>query len=448
MFDSISTSFKTTINKLRFSDDQKALKKATEHLKKSLLKADVHFKVTKELIANIEKQTKETHIGKDNFIKVIRSNLLSILQTKGNQGFVYSSSGLTNVLMIGLQGSGKTTTSGKLAHYLKGRGKKVLLCACDLQRLAAIEQIKQIATQIEVDLYFDESQKNPVEIAKKAQEKAKKEHYDVLIIDTAGRISIDDELMDELENISNAIKPDEKFYVADSLTGQDASKNADNFNSKIGISGVILSKYDGDSKGGIAISIAKQVQVPLRFIGTGEKTQDFEVFLPDRIVSRILGEGDMEGLGEKASIAMKDQDVKNITRKMKKGTFNFNDFVGQIESIKKMGNLKSLVSMMPGMGDMKDKIANIDLDNSKEVKVLKSAVDSMTPKERENPELLMKNNTRKRRIASGAGLETSDINSMIKQFKQSSKMAKKLAGGGMKNIESMMASMGNKPRGY
>jgi len=448
MFDAISTSFKTTINKLRFSDDEIALNKALGHLKKSLLKADVHFKVVKELILNIEKDTKQAHIGKDNFINAIKNNLLSILNTAGKQGFVYSSSGLTSVLMIGLQGAGKTTTTGKLASYLKARGKKVLLCACDLQRLAAVEQLKQIASDIEVDIFFNENEKNPTKIAQMAQEKAKSEHYDVLIIDTAGRISIDEELMNELEDVSKAINPDEKFYVADSLSGQDASKNADNFNKKIGISGVILSKYDGDSRGGIAISIAKQVQVPLRFIGTGEKMQDFEIFLPDRIVSRILGEGDIEGLSEKASLVMNTQDVKNITKKMKKGQFNFNDFVEQIESIKKMGSLKSLVSMMPGMGDMKDKIANIDLDNSKEIKVLKASVSSMTPKERENPELLMKNNTRKRRIASGAGLEVSDINSMLKQFKQSSKMAKKLAGGGMKNLESMMANMNAKPKGY
>jgi signal recognition particle subunit SRP54 len=345
--------------------------------------------------------------------------------------------------MIGLQGSGKTTTSSKLAYYLKQRNKKVLLCACDLQRLAAVEQLKQLALEIEVDIFFDEGEKDPAKIAKKAQQKAKDEQYDVLIVDTAGRISIDDELMNELENVSNTINPDEKFYVADSLTGQDASKNAINFNEKIKITGVILTKHDGDSKGGTAISIAQLVQVPLRFLGIGEKPQDFEVFIPDRIVSLLVGEGDIEGLSEKASTIMNDTDMKNISKKMKKGQFNFNDFLEQIENISKMGNLKSMLSMMPGMGNIKEKLANVDLDNSKEIKVLKCAVSSMTPKERENPDLLMKNNSRKRRIAMGAGIETSDVNKMLKQFKQSSKMAKKLSGGGMKNLESMMANMGN-----
>jgi signal recognition particle subunit SRP54 len=443
MFDVISNSFKSTINKLRFSDDEKALKKALDFLKKSLLKSDIHFKVVKELISNIEKDTKLTQIGKESFLKAVKKNLLNILHTAGNQGFVYSNTGLTTVLMIGLQGSGKTTTSSKLAYYLKQRNKKVLLCACDLQRLAAVEQLKQLALEIEVDIFFDEGEKDPAKIAKKAQQKAKDEQYDVLIVDTAGRISIDDELMNELENVSNTINPDEKFYVADSLTGQDASKNAINFNEKIKITGVILTKHDGDSKGGTAISIAQLVQVPLRFLGIGEKPQDFEVFIPDRIVSLLVGEGDIEGLSEKASTIMNDTDMKNISKKMKKGQFNFNDFLEQIENISKMGNLKSMLSMMPGMGNIKEKLANVDLDNSKEIKVLKCAVSSMTPKERENPDLLMKNNSRKRRIAMGAGIETSDVNKMLKQFKQSSKMAKKLSGGGMKNLESMMANMGN-----
>jgi signal recognition particle subunit SRP54 len=443
MFDSISKSFKNTINKLRFSDDEKALKKALDFLKKSLLKSDVYFKVVKQLLENIEKDTKSGVIGKDNFINAIKNNLLDILNTAGNQGFIYSNTGLTTVAMIGLQGAGKTTTTGKLAYYLKQRNKKVLLCACDLQRLAAVEQLRQIATDIEVDIFFDEVEKDPSKIAQKAQQKAKKEQYDVLIIDTAGRISIDDVLMDELKNILNVINVDEKFYVADSLSGQDASKNAINFNEKIGISGIILTKHDGDSKGGIAISIASQVQVPLRFIGTGEKVQDLEVFIPNRIVSLLLGEGDLEGLSEKASVVMSDNDAKNIAKKMKKGQFNFNDFLSQIESIKKMGNLQSMLSMMPGMGNIKEQLANVDLDNSKEIRVLKSAVNSMTPKERENPDLLMKNNTRKRRIAIGAGIDTADVNKMLKQFKHSSKMAKKLAGGGMKNLESMMANMSN-----
>ena len=448
MFEGITDSLKSTINKIRFSDDEKALTKALDHLKKTLLKADVHFKIVKDFVAQTEAETKAKGIGKENFIQVIRAQLLNILRTAGNQGFVYSPSGLTTVLMMGLQGSGKTTTCGKLANYLKERNKKVLLCACDLQRLAAIEQLKQIAGDLGVDVYFEENEQDPTKIVANAHAKAKKEHYDVLIIDSAGRISIDDALMDELDNISKSISLDEKFYVADSLTGQDASKNALNFHEKIGITGVLLSKYDGDSKGGIAISIAQQVGVPLRFLGIGEKMQDFEVFLPERILSRLLGEGDIEGLSEKAATVMDEGEVKTLTKKMKKGKFNFNDFVEQLENVKKMGSLKSLVSMMPGLGNMKEQLANVDLEGSREVIILKAAVNSMTPTERENPDLLMKNNSRKRRIALGSGIETSDVNRLLKQFSQSAKMMKKLSGGGMKSLESMMAQMGNTKRPF
>ena len=450
MFETLSESFKGAINKLRFSDDEKALKKALDQLKKSLLKSDVHFKVVKELIANIERDTKKSSIGKDNFLKAIEDNLLGVLQTAGHQGFVYAPQGVTTVLMMGLQGSGKTTTSGKLAYHLKQRNKKVLLCACDLHRLAAVEQLKQIASQIEVDIFYDEDSQNIADIAKKAKAKATKEQYDVLIIDSAGRIAIDEPLMNELITLEKTVQPNEKFYVADSLTGQEASKNATIFNEKVGISGVILTKYDGDSKGGIAISIAHQVKIPLRFIGSGEKMPDLEAFLPDRIVSRLLGQGDIEGLSEKASLVVKEQEIKKITKKMKKGQFNFNDYLQQIENVKKMGSLKSLVSMIPGMDKgLKSQIADLDLDNSKEIKVLKSAINSMTPKERENPDLLMKNNTRKRRIANGAGIDIIEVNRLLKQMHHASKMAKKLSGGNMKNLESMMSQMsaGGRPRG-
>jgi signal recognition particle subunit SRP54 len=298
--------------------------------------------------------------------------------------------------MTGLQGSGKTTTTGKLANYLKRKKKKVLVVAADLQRLAAVEQLRQITAQVEVELYEDESTKNPVEVVTAALEKANNSLYDVVLIDTAGRLAIDDELMNELEDVKKAASPDEIFYVADSLTGQDAVRTATTFKEKIGIDGVILSKYDGDSKGGVALGLASQVQVPLRFIGSGEKMEDLEVFLPDRVVNRLMGFGDIEGLAEKTSSAIDEKQAKRLTKKIQKGKFNFNDFLEQMESMKKMGSMKSLIGMIPGMGNMSKALKDFDLENSSELKNIKAMVSSMTMKERENPDLL--NNSRKQRM--------------------------------------------------
>ncbi|MCP4969142.1 MAG: signal recognition particle protein, partial [Arcobacter sp.] len=341
MFDSLTGSIKNAVNKIRHKDDVASLKKAITELKKSLLKADVHHKTTKELILAIETETKRNGIGQDSFLKALQTELANVLTTKGNQGFVFSSTPPTTILMTGLQGSGKTTTTGKLANYLKLRKKKVLVAAADLQRLAAVEQLKQISAQIEVDIYFDDNEKDPIKIAKAAQEKARKELYDVLLIDTAGRLAIDNELMDQLDDIKKAVSPDEIFYVADSLTGHDATKTASTFKEKIGIDGVILSKYDGDTKGGVAISIAHQVGVPLRFIGIGEKMPDLEVFIPDRIVSRLMGAGDIEGLAEKASSVIDEKKAKEVSKKIKKGEFNFNDFLDQLSMMSKLGSMKS-----------------------------------------------------------------------------------------------------------
>ena len=349
MFDSITGSIKNAVNKIRHKDDVTSLKKATLELKKSLLKADVHHKTTKELVTAIELETKRIGIGQDSFIDALKSELIKILTTEGNQGFVFSNTPPTTILMTGLQGSGKTTTTGKLATYLKQRKKKVLVAAGDLQRLAAVEQLKQIATQIEVDVYFDDNETNPIKIALAAKEKATKEHYDVLLIDTAGRLAIDEELMTQLKEVRDAVNPDEIFYVADSLTGHDATKTATSFKEQIGIDGVILSKYDGDTKGGVALSIASQVGVPLRFIGTGEKMPDLEVFIPDRIVSRLLGLGDIEGLAERTSAVIDEKKAKEVSRKIKKGEFNFNDFLDQLAMMSKLGSMKSIIGMIPGL---------------------------------------------------------------------------------------------------
>ncbi len=447
MFDTLTSSFKGAIDKIRFYDDEKALKKALTELKKSLLKADVHHKVVKELLSIVEKETKKNGIGKENFLKALQNELTKILTAKGNQGFVFASKPPTVVLMIGLQGSGKTTTTGKIAHFLKEqKKKKIMVVAGDLQRLAAVEQLRQITEQIGVTLIADENS-TPTKIVKEALNKAKKELYDVVLIDTAGRLAIDNELMEELAQIKKVANPDELFYVADAMTGMDAVRTAQTFKDKIGITGVILSKYDGDSKGGVALGIAHQVGVPLRFIGAGEKMPDLEQFIPDRIVSRLMGAGDLESLAEKTANIIDEKKAKQLTKKIKKGKFNFNDFLEQMESMKKLGSMKSIMSMIPGMSAMAKQIGDMDLDNSQEIKQIKALINSMTPKERENPDLL--NNTRKRRLAKGAGLSQMQVNRVLKQFKNAGKMAKQLSGkGGMKQMQEMMKNMkgGGVPR--
>jgi signal recognition particle subunit SRP54 len=437
VFEALSDSFKSAINKIRFADDEKSLKKALDTLKKSLLKADVHHKVVRDLVKEVEIETKKQGIGKDSFLRALKNALTDTLTAPGNQGFVFASKPPTVALMCGLQGSGKTTTTVKLASFLKQKKKKVLVAAADLQRLAAVEQLRQLCEQNDIDLYYDENEKDPVKVAKGALSKAKEGLYDVLLVDTAGRLAIDEELMQELKAVKAAIEPDEIFYVADSLTGQDAVRTASTFHDNMGITGVILTKYDGDSKGGVALGIAKQVGIPLRFIGTGEKIPDLEQFLPDRIVTRLMGEGDLLTLAEKTADIMDEKEARQMTSKIKKGQFNFNDFLAQLESMKKLGSMKSLMGMIPGMASMASKIGDMDLENSKEIRHIKAMISSMTPKERENPALL--NNSRKKRIAMGAGLSQTEVNRFLKQFQNAAKMAKKFSGKkGMKDLEALM----------
>jgi signal recognition particle subunit SRP54 len=441
MFSTLTDSFTNAIKKIRFHDDEKALSKALNELKKNLLKADVNHKVVKELIQKVELETKKAGIGKDQFLEALRKVLNELLDVGGNKGFVFASNPPTVILMTGLQGSGKTTTTGKLATYLKNKQKKVLIVAADLQRLAAVEQLRQITSQIEVELYEDEATKNPVEVVKAALKYANSKIFDVVLIDTAGRLAIDDELMEELHAVKEVASPDEIFYVADSLTGQDAVRTATTFKEKIGIDGVILSKYDGDAKGGVALGLSSQVKVPLRFIGMGEKMEDLEVFLPERIVNRLMGFGDIEGLAEKTANMIDEKQAKKLTKKIQKGKFNFNDFLEQMEQMKKMGSMSSIMGMIPGMGNMSKAIKDFDFENSSELRNIKAMVSSMTKKERENPDLL--NNSRKQRIAKGCGLELVEINRMIKQFKNAGKMAKKFSGkNGMKQLQSMMGQAG------
>ena len=444
MSDTLTDSFKNAIGKIRFHDDEKALKNALNELKKSLLKSDVHFKVVKELLQKVEKETKERGIGKGTFMKALENNLTKILTAPGHFGFVFAKTPPTVVLMVGLQGSGKTTTTAKLANYLKQmKKKKVLMVAGDLQRLAAVEQLKQLAEANELDIYFEENGTDPVDIAKKGVEVAKNKFYDVVIVDTAGRLAIDTELMNQVKAVKEVTKPDEIFYVADSMTGQDALRTAKTFDENLDITGVILTKFDGDSKGGVALSIAHQVQKPLRFIGTGEKIPDLEVFIPERITSRIMGAGDIESLVEKTNAIIDEKEAKKISKKIKKGEFNFEDFLTQLESMKKLGSMKNLISMIPGMGQYSQALKEMDLENSSEIKKIKAMISSMTPKERKQPDLL-KANSRKRRIAKGAGLSIQEVNKILKQFQNAAKMAKKFANKkGIPNINDLMKQMGH-----
>ena len=438
MFEFIGESLKSAVNKLKFVDDEKALKSALETLKKALLKADVYHKVTKDIVEAVANDMKAGPIGQKQFLDSIKKTLTSILSApNASSAFIFAPKPPTVVLMCGLQGGGKTTSTAKLANYLKTRGKKVLIAACDLQRLAAVTQLEQLCSANELDFFSIEGENKAINVAKGALNKANSELYDVLLLDTAGRLAIDSALMDELKEIKSATNPSEIFYIADAMSGQDGVKTAISFNEALSLTGVILTKFDADAKGGIALGIAKQVGVALRFIGVGEKIADIEHFVPERIVGRIMGEGDLATLAEKASAVIDDKTAKMVAQKIKKGEFNFNDFLNQLESVKKLGNVQNIIGMIPGMQGMAAKIKDVDLENNDDIKHIRAMIGSMTPKERENPSLL--NNTRKRRIALGAGLEQMQVNRFLKQFENAAKLAKKFSGkSGMQSLMNMM----------
>ncbi|WP_104578586.1 signal recognition particle protein [Helicobacter felis] len=442
MFDTLTQSFKNALGKIRFQDDLKALEKALDELKKALLRNDVHHKVAKELVKNIEAKTKAKGIGKQQFLDSLQESLLEILSVPGaSSGFVYAPTPPTIVLMCGLQGGGKTTTCAKLANYLKTRHKKVLLVACDLERLAAIEQLQVLGEQIGIEVYHQEG--SVLDIAKGALKRAQEGQFDVVIVDSAGRLAIDKPLMEELKALKNLLNPLETFYVADALSGQDGVRSAQTFHTEIGLSGVVLSKFDSDSKGGVALGIAHQLQIPLRFIGHGEKIPDLDVFVPDRIAQRLMGAGDIVSLAEKTASVIDVKDAKNLSKKLKKGQLNFNDFLEQIEKIKKLGSLSSLVSMIPGLSGVAGTLKGMDLENSTEIKRIKAMVSSMTAKERENPAIL--NGSRKKRIALGAGLDVAEINRILKRFEQMGQFAKKLsAKGAIPNFLQALQKKGGK----
>ncbi len=408
-----------------------------KEVRRALLDADVNFKVAKTFTDTV----KEKALGQNVInalqpgqlmVKIVKDELAALMG--GEASMLNLGGNPTVILMSGLQGSGKTTFSGKLAKKLKSeKGKRPLLVACDVYRPAAVEQLKVLAEQINVPVYSEEGNKNPVEIAKNGIAHAKSNHLDLVIIDTAGRLAVDEEMMDEIERIKNAVKPQETLFVVDSMTGQDAVNTAREFNQRLDFDGVVLTKLDGDTRGGAALSIRTVVDKPIKYVGTGEKLDALDVFHPDRMADRILGMGDIVSLVEKAQQQFDEKQAREMQRKIVKNQFNFNDFMAQIQQIKKMGNLKDLAAMIPGMGKM---LKDVDIDDDA-FKGIEAIINSMTAKERENPQII--NVSRRQRIAKGSGTSLPEVNRLLKQFEETRKMMKVAAT--MKNPMQMMRNM-------
>jgi signal recognition particle subunit SRP54 len=410
-----------------------------KEVRRALLDADVNFKIAKDFTTKV----KEKAIGQNVLttlqpgqllVKIVKDELTELMG--GDATGINLSGNPTVILMSGLQGSGKTTFSGKLANYLKTKkGKKPLLVACDIYRPAAINQLHVVGGQVGVEVYSEPENKNPVDISLKAIAYAKANGFNVVIVDTAGRLAIDEQMMNEIANVHAAIKPQETLFVVDAMTGQDAVNTAKAFNDRLNFDGVILTKLDGDTRGGAAISIKSVVDKPIKFIGTGEKMEAIDVFYPSRMAERILGMGDVVSLVERAQEQYDEEEARKIQKKIAKNEFGFDDFLAQIQQVKKMGNMKDLVGMIPGAGKaLKD--VEIEDDAFKHIEAI---IHSMTPKERSKPAIIdMK---RKTRIAKGSGRRIEEVNQLMKQFEQMSKMMKMMQGGGGKNLMKMMGGM-------
>jgi signal recognition particle subunit SRP54 len=391
-------------------------------VRRALLDADVNYKTAKQFTETVKEKAMGQNVltavkPEQLMVKIVHDELAALMG--GTATDINLKSNPAVILMSGLQGSGKTTFSGKLAKMLKSKkGKNPLLVAGDVYRPAAIEQLKILGEQIEVPVYSEEENKNPVQIAQNAIKQAKQNGNDLVIIDTAGRLAIDEEMMKEITAIKNAVKPDEILFVVDSMTGQDAVNTAKEFNDRLNFDGVVLTKLDGDTRGGAALSIRSVVDKPIKFVGTGEKMDALDVFHPARMADRILGMGDIVSLVERAQEQYDEEEARRLQKKIAKNQFDFNDFIGQIQQIKKMGNLKDLASMIPGVGKA---IKDLDIDDDA-FKSIEAIIYSMTPKERSNPEIL--NGSRRQRIANGSGTSIQEVNKLIKQFDQTRKMMK------------------------
>ena len=430
--DKLQNVFKKLKGKGRLTEAD--VKVALKEVKMALLEADVNFKVVKQFTKSVQ----EKAIGQDVMnglnpgqmvIKIVNDELVNLMGSETTELPIKPGMDLTVLMMVGLQGAGKTTTVAKLAGKLKSKGKRPLLVACDVYRPAAITQLQVNGEKQGVEVFSMGDKQNPVDIAKAAIEHAKSNQQNVVLIDTAGRLHIDEDMMQELENIKANVNVDATVLVVDAMTGQDAVNVAQNFSDKVGIDGVILTKMDGDTRGGAALSIKAVTGKPIFYVGMGEKLSDLEQFYPDRMASRILGMGDVLTLIEKAGAELDEEKAMQMADKMKKAQFDFEDYLMSMEQMRKMGGLSSIMSMMPGLGGLggKNKLPDLDSpENDKKMARMEAIIYSMTPEERKNPDLL--NPSRKHRIAKGAGVDISEVNRMVKQFNESRKMMKKLPG--------------------
>ena len=412
-------------------------------VRRALLDADVNYKVAKTFTDTVKKKAMGMNVltavkPSQLMVKIVHDELAELMG--GEAAELHLTSRPAIILMSGLQGSGKTTFSGKLANMLKTKQhKKPLLVACDVYRPAAIDQLKVVGEQVGVPVYSEPDNKDVITIANNALREAKAKGYDVVIVDTAGRLAVDEEMMNEISNLKNAINPDETLFVVDSMTGQDAVNTAKEFNDRLDFDGVVLTKLDGDTRGGAALSIRTVVTKPIKFVGTGEKMEAIDVFHPARMADRILGMGDIVSLVERAQEQFDEEEARRLQKKIQKNKFDFNDFLGQIEQIKKMGNLKDLASMIPGVGKA---IKDVDIDDNA-FKGIEAIIKSMTPKERSNPEIL--NQSRRMRIAKGSGTNIQEVNRLIKQFDQTRKMMKLVTGTNMAKMAGMMGKLKGMP---
>lgn len=408
------------------------IKQAMREIRIALLEADVNFQVVRDFINRVSEKASGEDILKglnstQQVIKIVNDELIALMGSTHSK-LAVADRPPTIIMMCGLQGAGKTTMCGKLAGMLKKQNKKVMLAACDVYRPAAIKQLQVVGGKVNVPV-FEEGQINPVKIAKDALDEAKRQGTDVLIIDTAGRLHIDEQLMEELQKIKSEVKPDEILLVVDSMTGQDAVNVAETFNQKLDITGVIITKLDGDTRGGAALSIKAVTGKPIKFVGSGEKMEDIEPFYPDRMASRILGMGDVLTLIEKAQEAFSEEEALKLQKKMKTNSFTLQDYLNQLESVKKMGGIGKLMSMVPGLGG---KVNEDDIDESKIIKT-KAIILSMTPEERNNPDIIKA--SRRKRIAAGSGTSIQDVNQLLKQFDMSKEMMRRVSKNGMRGMK-------------
>lgn len=432
-FESLSEKLQNTFKKLKGKGvlTEADIDSAMREVKLALLEADVNFKIVKEFVSEVKQKCLGQEVLQSltpgqQVIKIVNEQLTELMGGTGSK-LTYSPSGFTVLLMVGLQGTGKTTTCGKLAAYLKKNGKKPMLCACDIYRPAAIDQLEVVARTVDVPVYVDRENKVAEDIATAARKEAEKKGRDVLIVDTAGRLQIDEELMEELARIKKAIKPHEILLVVDALTGQDAVNAAEGFNEKLGIDGIIMTKMDGDSRGGAALSAKKVTGKPVKFVGMGEKFDALEPFYPDRMAGRILGMGDMLSFIEKAQESYDDEQAAKLEKKIRKNEFTLEDYLEQMGQMQKMGGLGKMIEMIPGLGNKKVSDEEIE-KGEKELKQMEAIIYSMTPAERRDPKIL--NASRRRRIAAGSGQPVSKINSLIKKYEDTKKLMKQFTNPG------------------